>query len=165
MVVLTKIDLVPPEATTAWIDYVRKQYADLVSDVVPFTVGAEPRLLKEKKLGRRRRLLRERTARLRSNASKKSPTRSPAADAVIDACRRAVDDDERGQVAKAFIVTNRSGDRDFEIELQEFTKERLARHEYPRRIEFANSLPKTPAGKVNRKILRDREAERNEAST
>ncbi|MBG02905.1 MAG: acetate--CoA ligase [Rhodospirillaceae bacterium] len=84
---------------------------------------------------------------------------------VEEAAAIAVADDERGQVAKAFIVTTRSGDRDFEIELQEFTKERLARHEYPRRIEFADSLPKTPAGKVNRKILRDREAERNEAST
>ena len=83
---------------------------------------------------------------------------------VEEAAAIAVADDERGQVAKAFIVTTRSGDRDFEIELQEFTKERLARHEYPRRIEFADSLPKTPAGKINRKILRDREAERNEAS-
>ena len=83
---------------------------------------------------------------------------------VEEAAAIAVADDERGQVAKAFIVTTRSGDRDFEIELQAFTQERLARHEYPRRIEFAESLPKTPAGKINRKILRDREAKRNEAS-
>ena len=83
---------------------------------------------------------------------------------VEEAAAIAVADDERGQVAKAFIVTTRSGDRDFEIELQAFTRERLARHEYPRRIEFAESLPKTPAGKINRKILRDREAKRNEAS-
>ena len=57
---------------------------------------------------------------------------------VEEAAAIAVADDERGQVAKAFIVTTRSGDRDFEIELQAFTKERLARHEYPRRIEFAD---------------------------
>ena len=82
---------------------------------------------------------------------------------VEEAAAIAGADDERGQVAKAFIVTTRSGDRDFEIELQAFTQERLARHEYPRRIEFAESLPKTPAGKINRKILRDREAKRNEA--
>ena len=40
--------------------------------------------------------------------------------------------------------------------------ERLARHEYPRQVEFTNSLPKTPAGKVNRKALREREAKRME---
>ena len=50
-------------------------------------------------------------------------------------------------------------------ELQEFTKQRLAQHEYPRQIEFTDTLPKTPAGKVNRKTLRDREAERNEVNT
>jgi len=31
----------------------------------------------------------------------------------------------------------------------------LSRHEYPREVEFVASLPKTPAGKVNRKALRD----------
>jgi acetyl-CoA synthetase len=37
---------------------------------------------------------------------------------------------------------------------------KLSRHEYPRQIEFVTSLPKTPAGKVNRKILRDQEAQK-----
>ena len=36
---------------------------------------------------------------------------------------------------------------------------RLSQHEYPRVIEFVTELPKTPAGKVNRKILRTREKE------
>jgi acetyl-CoA synthetase len=35
---------------------------------------------------------------------------------------------------------------------------RLSRHEYPRIVTFVDELPKTPAGKVNRKVLRDREA-------
>jgi acetyl-CoA synthetase len=34
---------------------------------------------------------------------------------------------------------------------------RLAAHEYPRQIAFVDELPKTPAGKVNRKVLRERE--------
>ena len=34
----------------------------------------------------------------------------------------------------------------------------MTEHEYPRRIAFVAELPKTPAGKVNRKVLRDREA-------
>ena len=39
------------------------------------------------------------------------------------------------------------------------TRSRLSRHEYPRRVAFVDALPKTPAGKVNRKALREREAE------
>jgi acetyl-CoA synthetase len=35
---------------------------------------------------------------------------------------------------------------------------RLSQHEYPRQLAFVAELPKTPAGKVNRKTLRDREA-------
>lgn len=84
---------------------------------------------------------------------------------VDEAAAIAVPDDERGQVAKAFIVSPRPGDNEFAGELQAFTKQRLARHEYPRRIEFTDALPKTPAGKVNRKELRDREAERKDTAS
>ena len=84
---------------------------------------------------------------------------------VNEAAAIAVPDKERGQVAKAFIVTSRHSDTAFTKELKEFTKQRLAQHEYPRQIEFTDTLPKTPAGKVNRKTLRDREAERNEVNT
>lgn len=69
-----------------------------------------------------------------------------------------VPDDKRGQIVKAFIVTNRTPDDGFVRELQDFTRERLAAHEFPRTIEFVAELPKTPAGKVHRKMLRDREA-------
>ena len=34
---------------------------------------------------------------------------------------------------------------------------RLSQHEYPRIVAFVAELPKTPAGKVNRKALRERE--------
>jgi acetyl-CoA synthetase len=67
-------------------------------------------------------------------------------------------DQLRGLVVKAFIVSPRRGDPDFARELQEWTRTRLAQHEYPRQVEFVAELPKTPAGKVNRKILREREA-------
>jgi acetyl-CoA synthetase len=81
---------------------------------------------------------------------------------VDEAAAIAVPDDERGQVAKAFIVSPRPANDAFASELQEFTKHRLARHEYPRQIEFADVLPKTPAGKINRKVLRDLEAKRKD---
>jgi acetyl-CoA synthetase len=70
----------------------------------------------------------------------------------------AVPDAVRGQVAKAFVVTERAQDDRYADELKTFTRERLSQHEYPRHIAFVAELPKTPAGKINRKILRDREA-------
>ena len=33
----------------------------------------------------------------------------------------------------------------------------MSEHEYPRHIAFVSELPKTPAGKVHRKVLRERE--------
>ena len=69
-----------------------------------------------------------------------------------------VPDETRGQVVKGFVVTDRPASDEFVKELQDFTRERLAQHEFPRHIEFVSELPKTPAGKVHRKVLRDREA-------
>jgi acetyl-CoA synthetase len=69
-----------------------------------------------------------------------------------------VPDATRGQVAKAFVVTGRAPSDDFVDELKTFTRERLSQHEFPRHIAFVSELPKTPAGKVHRKILREREA-------
>jgi acetyl-CoA synthetase len=68
-----------------------------------------------------------------------------------------VPDKLRGQVVKAFVVTDRKGDEPFAKEIQDLVRSRLSQHEYPRVIEFVTELPKTPAGKVNRKILRTME--------
>ena len=77
---------------------------------------------------------------------------------VREAAVISVPDATRGHVAKAFIVTDRSPSDDYVEELKKFTRERLSQHEFPRHIAFVSELPKTPAGKVNRKVLRDREA-------
>jgi len=77
---------------------------------------------------------------------------------VREAAVIAVPDATRGQVAKAFIVTNRAPSEEYVDELKTFTRERLSQHEFPRHIAFVSEIPKTPAGKVNRKVLRDREA-------
>jgi acetyl-CoA synthetase len=68
-----------------------------------------------------------------------------------------VADSLRGQVVKAFVVAERPGDETFTREIQESVRDRLSQHEYPRIIEYVTALPKNPAGKVNRKALRDRE--------
>jgi acetyl-CoA synthetase len=83
---------------------------------------------------------------------------------VREAAVIGVDDEVRGKVGKGFIISDRPGTLAFTEELQEFTRRHLARHEYPRIVEFVSELPKTPAGKVNRKILRDREAAKASAT-
>ena len=67
-------------------------------------------------------------------------------------------DEQRGMVVKAFVIANCAGSDALTKELQEFTRQKLAQHEFPRIVEYVSDLPKTPAGKVNRKVLRDQEA-------
>ncbi|MDX5360070.1 MAG: AMP-binding protein, partial [Alphaproteobacteria bacterium] len=76
---------------------------------------------------------------------------------VQEAAVIGVPDETRGQVVKAFLVSKRPRTDAFVQELQTFVRERLSQHEYPRLIDIVAELPKTPAGKVNRKVLRDRE--------
>lgn len=76
---------------------------------------------------------------------------------VREAAAIGVADELRGQVVKAFVVSGRTADEAFVRELQDFTRRRLSQHEYPRIVAFVGELPKTPAGKVNRKVLRERE--------
>ena len=73
-------------------------------------------------------------------------------------------DSLRGLVVKAFIILKGPETEGLVSEIQDHVRARLARHEYPRQIEFVSELPKTPAGKVNRKILRDREADKFQAA-
>lgn len=77
---------------------------------------------------------------------------------VREAAAIGVPDATRGQVVKAFIVSPRAAGEDFAAELQEHCRSRLSRHEYPRHVAFAPELPKTPAGKINRKALRAQES-------
>ena len=76
---------------------------------------------------------------------------------VLEAAAIGVADPLRGQVVKAFVVTNRIGNDKLAREIENIVRSRLSQHEYPRQIEFVTELPKNPAGKVNRKALRARE--------
>jgi acetyl-CoA synthetase len=75
-----------------------------------------------------------------------------------------VPDALRGLVVKAFIVPragHATGDAPGDAlvaSLQDFVRHRLSQHEYPRQVAFVAELPRTPAGKINRKALRDQEA-------
>jgi acyl-coenzyme A synthetase/AMP-(fatty) acid ligase len=60
---------------------------------------------------------------------------------------------------KAFVLLRAGCERTeaLALELQEFVKARLSKHKYPRVLEFVDDLPKNDRGKVDRKLLRERE--------
>ena len=82
--------------------------------------------------------------------------------AVAMAAAVGVPDPERTEIVKAFIVLKqgRAPSDALAEEIRAFVKTRLAAHEYPRRIEFAESLPLTATGKIMRRVLRQREIEK-----
>jgi len=62
---------------------------------------------------------------------------------------------------KAFVVLRESDRADTDglgEELQEHCKNKLSKHKYPRWVEFVDDLPKNDRGKVDRKLLKQREA-------
>jgi acetyl-CoA synthetase len=74
-------------------------------------------------------------------------------------------DAERGSIVKAFIVladsfVSRDAEslRELESALAQHVRGRLAPYEYPKLFEFIDALPMTTTGKIQRKVLREREA-------
>ena len=83
-------------------------------------------------------------------------------------------DAERGAVVKAYVVLTQAAQDErgeepisreqwetrLMIDLQRHVKGKLAPYEYPKEIEFVDALPMTTTGKVQRRVLRERELER-----
>ncbi|MDT7893682.1 MAG: long-chain fatty acid--CoA ligase, partial [Armatimonadota bacterium] len=59
----------------------------------------------------------------------------------------------RGEAVKAFVVL-KEGEHATEAELIAFCRERLASYKVPREIEFVKELPKSPAGKILKWVLK-----------
>ena len=76
--------------------------------------------------------------------------------AVAEAAAVAAPDPERGQVVRAVVVLRDGYDRGERLatELQDHVKQQTAPYKYPRIVEFADALPKTASGKIQRARLR-----------
>ena len=76
--------------------------------------------------------------------------------AVAEAAAVAAPDDVRGQVVRAVVVLRDGHAPSAELaeELQDHVKGETAPYKYPRIVDFATELPKTPSGKIKRAELR-----------
>lgn len=64
----------------------------------------------------------------------------------------------RTEIVKAYVVLKDGVEASDALkgEISAFVRERLSAHEYPREVEFVDSMPLTTTGKVIRRIFRDR---------
>ena len=76
-----------------------------------------------------------------------------------------VPDETRGEIIKAFVQPVSDTDEiegsdaadELRAEIEDLVRKQLAKHEYPREIEFVEALPQTTTGKIRRTELRERE--------
>ena len=80
--------------------------------------------------------------------------------AVEECIVAGIPDAYRGQLVKAFIKL-RAGQKLLPTELKEFLQDKISTIEMPRAIEFRENLPKTPIGKLSRKMILEEEANNN----
>ena len=80
-----------------------------------------------------------------------------------------VPDDAAGEVPKAFVVKSSSvgledNDRMIKREIAKHVEQHKARHKWLKGgVEFLDVVPKSPSGKILRRLLRDKEREARRA--
>jgi long-chain acyl-CoA synthetase len=82
--------------------------------------------------------------------------------AVIASCTIGVPDDTVGERIKSYVVVRNDVKGVHAQDLVRFCRERLAPYEVPQYIEFRDMLPKSKAGKILRRELRDEERRKRE---
>lgn len=78
-------------------------------------------------------------------------------EAVAESAAVGIPDEIRGHIIKSYVVLKQGFTASDELakEIQHLVHERLSAHSYPRVVEFVDSLPKTPSGKIQRFMLRN----------
>jgi len=79
--------------------------------------------------------------------------------AVAEVAVIGVPHDTRGEIVKAFVklMSSEEPTDTMAKEIQEWVNDTLAKHEYPREVEFVDEFPTTESDKIRRKDLRERE--------
>jgi acyl-CoA synthetase (AMP-forming)/AMP-acid ligase II len=72
--------------------------------------------------------------------------------AVADAAVVAQKDEEAGEIPRAFVVLKAPATAE---ELMAFVAVRVAAYKKVRRVDFIDAIPKSPSGKILRRLLRD----------
>ncbi|MDR0410967.1 MAG: AMP-binding protein [Treponema sp.] len=82
--------------------------------------------------------------------------------AVLECAVTAAPDPTRGQIVKATIVLAQGFTPSDQLkrELQNHVKRGTAPYKYPRIVEFVSELPKTVSGKIQRSVIRKRDAKK-----
>ena len=83
-----------------------------------------------------------------------------AHEAVAECAVVGAPDEVRGQIVEAHVVLNAGSVASDALakDLQDHVKASIAPYKYPRRIVFCEALPKTPTGKIQRFLLKNRGA-------
>ena len=82
--------------------------------------------------------------------------------AILECTIIGIEDLKKGEDIKAFIILQKEyKDKITEQEIIDWAKENMAAYKYPRIVEFVPSLPKSGVGKILRRVLRDKEREKN----
>ena len=73
---------------------------------------------------------------------------------IADAAVVPIADEEAGQVPKAFVVLKQQSTAD---DIMTYVADRVARYKRVRRVEMIDQIPRSPSGKILRRVLIDRE--------
>lgn len=82
-------------------------------------------------------------------------------EAIQEAAVIGIRDDYRGETVKAYVVLKK-GKFVTKEELDNFCRSRLAKYKVPRIYEFCTELPKSAVGKVLRRVLAEKEKQKND---
>lgn len=77
---------------------------------------------------------------------------------VVESAAIAVPDPIRGEVMECYVVLRSgvTGSPELVADLQQWVKSQYAAHAYPRAVHFIDAMPKTPSGKIQRVVLKQR---------
>lgn len=82
---------------------------------------------------------------------------------MSDVCVIAVPDDKAGELPKAYIVKSHTigleeSERAVKRDIARFVEKEKSRHKWLKGgIEFIDEIPKSPSGKILRRVLRDKD--------